>query len=99
MSIPLFWNWIHVHGLNLLIVHNKGQCFIGIIQICHPFQVDVFMGVIQQTPKCLQLINRKWKTIIVQGIKLPLVDLYGNNQITNENVLLLCKLHKRINAF
>jgi hypothetical protein len=41
---PLFSNWIHVHAPILFIIVNKSQCFIGVIHICHPLQVDVLMG-------------------------------------------------------
>ncbi len=44
---------------------------------------------IQQTCKNPKFVIRKWEpTIIVQGIELPLVDLYCSHKITNENILL-----------
>ncbi len=78
-----------MHAPKTFIVHKENKLFITIIQIYYPFHVDVVMIAIQQTCKNPKFVIRKWEaTNIVQGIKLPLVDLYCSHKITNENILL-----------
>jgi hypothetical protein len=78
-----------VHAPKFFIVHKESKLLITIIQIYYPLHVDVVMIAIQQTCKNPKFVIRKWEvTIIVQGIELPLVDLYYSQKITNENILL-----------
>jgi hypothetical protein len=48
-----------VHGPKFITIHNEGKLLIGVIQVFHPFHVDVVMAKIQQTFKCLVAIIRK----------------------------------------
>ncbi len=84
-----FKHWVVVHAPKFFIVHKESKLLITIIQIYYPLHVDVVMIAIQQTCKNPKFVIRKWEvTIIVQGIELPLVDLYYSQKITNENILL-----------
>ncbi len=86
---------IFMHCPYMLVIYFKGKMLNFRIYIQYPSHMDVLMLALQQPLKVSKNVCSKVGSLLTIHVQIPLVNLDNNHEVTNKNILHMCKLNEK----